>query len=150
MQPSDLFKHWEQVHEATLETVAGFSDAELDYEPFAGMMSIGDIARHIADAEEGWFRFVVTHELDAWPEDYDASHYPTVAAIQVLLRAVHARTRAFLETLDEEALVRRIEMPWGGEASLDWIIWHVLEHEIHHRGELSLILGLLGRQGLDV
>jgi uncharacterized damage-inducible protein DinB len=34
--------------------------------------------------------------------------------------------------------------------SLGWIIWHVLEHEIHHRGELSLILGLLGREGLDV
>jgi uncharacterized damage-inducible protein DinB len=30
------------------------------------------------------------------------------------------------------------------------VIWHVLEHEIHHRGELSLIHGLLGREGLDV
>jgi uncharacterized damage-inducible protein DinB len=26
----------------------------------------------------------------------------------------------------------------------------VLEHEVHHRGELSLIHGLLGREGLDV
>jgi len=24
-----------------------------------------------------------------------------------------------------------------------------MEHEIHHRGELSLILGLFGREGLD-
>jgi uncharacterized damage-inducible protein DinB len=29
------------------------------------------------------------------------------------------------------------------------MLWHVVEHEIHHRGELSLILGLLGREGLD-
>jgi len=36
------------------------------------------------------------------------------------------------------------------DGELGWIIWHVLEHEIHHRGELSLILGLLGREGLDV
>jgi uncharacterized damage-inducible protein DinB len=133
-----------------LQTVAGFSDAELDYAPFAGMMTVGDIARHIGDAEEGWFRFVVTRELDAWPENYVASHYPTVAAIQALLSAIHARTRAFMKTLDEEALDRCIEMPWGGQASLGWIIWHVLEHEIHHRGELSLILGLLGKDGLDV
>ncbi|MCE5207568.1 MAG: DinB family protein [Chloroflexi bacterium] len=26
---------------------------------------------------------------------------------------------------------------------------HTLEHEIHHRGELSLTLGLLGHKGLD-
>jgi len=29
------------------------------------------------------------------------------------------------------------------------MLMHTLEHEIHHRGELSLILGLLGRKGLD-
>ena len=33
---------------------------------------------------------------------------------------------------------------------LGWIIWHVLEHRSPHRGELWLILGLLGRDGLDV
>ena len=40
--------------------------------------------------------------------------------------------------------------PEGEVFTLRWIIWHVLEHEIHHRGELSLALGLLGREGLDV
>jgi uncharacterized damage-inducible protein DinB len=25
-----------------------------------------------------------------------------------------------------------------------WIVWHVLEHEIHHGGELSLALGMSG------
>jgi uncharacterized damage-inducible protein DinB len=39
---------------------------------------------------------------------------------------------------------------WGEPIPLRWIIWHVLEHEVHHRGELSLILGLLGKEGLDV
>ncbi len=29
-----------------------------------------------------------------------------------------------------------------------WIIWHVLEHEIHHGGELSLALGGIGLQGV--
>jgi len=29
------------------------------------------------------------------------------------------------------------------------MLWHTIEHEIHHRGELSLTLGLLGRAGLD-
>lgn len=29
-----------------------------------------------------------------------------------------------------------------------WIIWHVLEHEIHHGGELSLAFGGIGLMGV--
>ena len=150
MRPAERFLHWEKVHQDTLETVGKFSDEELGYVPFPGMMTVGDIARQIADAEEGWFRYVVTHERDAWPEDYTEASYPSVAAIQRLLGRVHGRTRTFLKTLDERALADRIDTPWDGRARLDWIIWHVIEHEIHHRGELSLALGLLGKAGLDV
>lgn len=34
-----------------------------------------------------------------------------------------------------------------GELTSQWIIWHVLEHEIHYGGELSLALGLAGFYG---
>lgn len=35
-----------------------------------------------------------------------------------------------------------------GETSLQWMVWHVHEHEIHHGGELSLALGGLGLPGI--
>jgi uncharacterized damage-inducible protein DinB len=66
------------------------------------------------------------------------------------LSTVHDRTEAWLDTLDASNLNRVIAAPWGAELTLSWIIWHIVEHEVHHRGELSLLLGLLGRQGLDV
>jgi uncharacterized damage-inducible protein DinB len=56
----------------------------------------------------------------------------------------------FLSGLKLEDLKVCIDFPWDGNGSLAWIIWHVLEHEIHHRGELSLILGIMGRKGLVV
>jgi uncharacterized damage-inducible protein DinB len=31
-----------------------------------------------------------------------------------------------------------------GERTREWIIWHVLEHDIHHGGELSVALGGYG------
>ena len=31
--------------------------------------------------------------------------------------------------------------------SRQWIVWHVMEHEIHHGGELSLALGTHGVEG---
>jgi uncharacterized damage-inducible protein DinB len=49
----------------------------------------------------------------------------------------------------DEDLEIEIEAQWGETYPLIDMIWHVMEHEIHHRGELSLILGLLGREGLD-
>jgi hypothetical protein len=26
---------------------------------------------------------------------------------------------------------------WGYELSRQWVIWHVIEHDLHHGGELS-------------
>lgn len=31
-----------------------------------------------------------------------------------------------------------------------WVVWHILEHEIHHGGELSFTLGCEGLPGVDV
>ena len=31
-----------------------------------------------------------------------------------------------------------------------WIIWHVLEHDLHHGGEISFSLGMHGLTGLDL
>jgi uncharacterized damage-inducible protein DinB len=31
-----------------------------------------------------------------------------------------------------------------------WIIWHVIEHDLHHGGEISLTLGNHGLTALDL
>jgi uncharacterized damage-inducible protein DinB len=144
------FKHWQQVRTDLLATVDKFSDEELAYVPFPGSWSVGHIIRHIANAEDGWFRYVVRQELSDWPAEFTLAHYPTVAATKVLLSKVHDRTQTYLSDWAVTDLDRPIEAPWGHTFTLGWIIWHVLEHEIHHRGELSLILGMLGREGLEV
>jgi len=30
-----------------------------------------------------------------------------------------------------------------------WVIWHLIEHDLHHGGEISQILGSHGLPGLD-
>ena len=39
------------------------------------------------------------------------------------------------------------ERPWRDRR---YIIWHVAEHDIHHGGEISIVLGMHGRPGLDM
>ena len=149
MKLRDLFSHWEQVHSDTLAVLDKFTDEELNISAYDGGMSVGGLALHIADAEEGWFRLIATRERDEWPSDFILENYPSKADIKSLLIKVHAKTTAYLETLTIDDLDTVIDSLWG-QFSLRFIIWHVLEHEIHHRGELSLILGILGREGLDV
>jgi uncharacterized damage-inducible protein DinB len=150
MDPREHFAHWKNIREGLIETIGKFEDAELDYAPFDGSRAAGDIMLHIADAEDGWFRHVVTRELAEWPSQYTLANYPERAAIRRALGEVHERTDRYLDSLSTSDLDHAIEAPWGEHIPLLWIIWHVLEHEVHHRGELSLILGLLGREGLEV
>ena len=36
------------------------------------------------------------------------------------------------------------------EVSRSWVIYHVLEHDLHHGGEISLILGMNGLRAPDL
>jgi uncharacterized damage-inducible protein DinB len=50
----------------------------------------------------------------------------------------------YLKTVGEEDFERIVQVPGDGTPKLGWILWHVLEQEIHHRGELFLCLSLMG------
>jgi len=149
MQTRDLYlQYWPLVREGLFQALGQLTDEQLAFTAREGLWSLGQIAVHIAEAEEGWFRHVVTGELSAWPQ-YRPADYPSVAAVKALLEEVHGRTIAYLESLDEAGLDRVIEVSWG-QFSLRWVCCHVLEHEIHHRGEIFLLLGLLGMAAPDV
>lgn len=149
MQLNQMFAHWEQVRDGLLATIDKFSEEELDYISFQSSWPAGQIMLHIADCEDNWLHGVVRGEFEPWVF-YDLKDYPTKKAIRDLLEAAHRRTLAYLPTLDESNLSEKYATPSGRQYAFGWIIWHVLEHEIHHRGELSLMLGILGKEGLDV
>ncbi len=125
------------------------TDEQLRFVPREGLWSLGTVARHIANAEDGWYRYVATRQLDEWPA-FDEDEVLTVAKVKELLTEVHGRTEAFLSSVDAKEVDRTVEAPWGARLPLRWIIWHVLEHEIHHRGEIYLMLGLMGMEAPDV
>jgi uncharacterized damage-inducible protein DinB len=150
MNAKELFGHWAGVRRDLFKALDQLSDAQLNFVPREGLWSLGTVARHIANAEEGWFRYAVTRELDKWPGEYTADAYPTVESIKALLSEVHTRTEAYLVTVDADELDAMLKMPWDEQLSLSGVIWHVLEHEIHHRGEIFLMLGLMGLEAPDI
>jgi uncharacterized damage-inducible protein DinB len=149
MKPSKIYAHWGQIRADLLATMDKFSQEELSFTPFKGSWTVGQILLHIADCEDNWLHGVVRGDFKPWIF-YNFSDYPTKSTILEVLDHAHAKTVSLLSELDEKDLNVKYKTPDGEAFSLYWIIWHVLEHEIHHRGELSLIHGLLRREGLDV
>ncbi len=154
MQTTTLFDHWREVRQGLLAALDKLSDSQLAFIPCPGLWSLGQTACHIAGAEEGWFRYCVTHEIAGWEaSDFKLEDHPAIPAVKRLLTEVHARTEALVIGSPDEAeavIQRRVILPWGQEASIESVVWHVIEHEIHHRGEIFIELGLLGIEAPDV
>ena len=151
MDTITLFTHWSQVRQGLLEALDKLADAQLGFKPKAILWSLGDTVRHIAEAENGWFRHVVTHELSNWEEaEFDPATAASLASLKALLAGVHANTENLCLSGGDAYLARQVSLSWGGQMSVEDVVWHVLEHEIHHRGEVFLMLGILGIAAPDV
>ncbi len=151
MKVSELFSHWTEIRHELLRALDLLSDEQLNFVPREGLWSLGTVVRHIAEAELGWYQCILTGKLKEWPASFTAEDYPTVEAVKALLAEVHAQSEAYLDTLELDDLTRDVKNPWTSETmSQQWVIWHVIDHETHHRGEVFLMLGLMGIQGPDI
>jgi uncharacterized damage-inducible protein DinB len=146
---SRLLESWTRVRAGLITTIEKFQERDLDFVPFPGSFSVRQIILHIAQEEYGEVQYGITRTIGAFPPAYEDAEYPTVASLQGLLDQVHDQTLLFLDGISDSDLERNVEAGWGGSYPLADMLGHVIEHEVHHRGELSLIHGLLGRDGLD-
>jgi uncharacterized damage-inducible protein DinB len=142
MNAAEYFDHWPVVHRDLLRGLAMLKDAHLDVRPAELYpRTIGGVLRHIINQEDGWIHFV-RRALPAWPDENLLGN--DVKTLRAELERVHKETMAYLATVDMDDFDRIVQVPGDGTPMLGWILWHVLEQVIHHRGELFLCLSLLG------
>lgn len=149
MQPSIIFYPWKKVRKDLLDMLEQFDETELEYKPFPSAWPVGKIFLHIAETEDYWIHYLIRKEIPENPH-YELKDFPSKSAIRMKLRVTAERTESFIETLKEPDMEWVFRTPRGENLVMFNVLWHVLEHTLHHRGELSLIQGLLGRKGLDV
>jgi uncharacterized damage-inducible protein DinB len=149
MKVEKIKGYWGQIRDGLITSIDKFSDEDLGYIPLENGYSVRRIILHIAHEEQGEIQYGLTREMDDFPPEFREEEYPGLPSIRSVLAMVHAHTIEYLDTLDDQELDNEFEAQWGETKPLIDFIVHVMEHEVHHRGELSLILGLLGREGLD-
>lgn len=124
--------------------------AELTPEQFAQCVSdnhgsIRNTMVHILSAECGWMDRCGGPKRVA---PLDPANFPTVASVVEAWKKLEVSVREFLSALRDEDLARNIEFSIGGSEKrsmpLGQLLQHAANHGVHHRGQVSLLLRLLG------
>jgi uncharacterized damage-inducible protein DinB len=152
---------WEHYQQAIVETIASLSSEQLALSLGPQQRSIGELLEHLIGARFFWFHRWMGEgdpNLD-WnvDEDNDEPNVYKAASLvamfekswHVISSALDRWTSADLEQLffppaSYQAWRRDQRLAESPPHTRQWIAWHVMEHEIHHGGELSLALGTYG------
>ena len=151
MEKICFLKLWPKVREDLVLTLDSFEETDLAFTPVEGGWTVGRIMLHISSAANYWLHSGILSSVNIYQQGKAVlENYPNLDEIRGFLAEEHNHTLELLENFNIEDWEKAYQYPDGYFYQPSWIFWHVLEHEIHHRGELSLILGLLGREGLDL
>lgn len=131
------------VRERTMRVARCVPPEKIDWTYAQGKFTLGDLLRHIAVAE----RFMWAETLSDRPSRY-TSHGKELAGnyeeIIALVERLHAESMEIFTKFSDEELQRKCKTPDGAEITKWKWLRLMVEHEIHHRGQIYLYLGMLG------
>jgi uncharacterized damage-inducible protein DinB len=150
---------WGNYQHAFVQSVADLSSAQLALSLAPHQRSIGELLDHMIGARYNWFYLWMGEGDPARDWDEDAGE-PTVYEAASLVAMFEKSWRVISSALDRwtyadleqvfappashQAWLRNQGLEEAPPHTREWIVWHVMEHEIHHGGELSLALGTYG------
>lgn len=139
----EFLGYFEGIRRRTRRVVERVPDEAMEWRPAPGRFSFGDLIRHLGATE----RFMFAENVAGRPSRYPG-HGPELApdpeAVRRFLDRMHAESVEIFRSLADEELQRRCVTPAGIEmAAWKWLR-AMVEHEVHHRGQLFLMLGMVG------
>jgi uncharacterized damage-inducible protein DinB len=111
----------------------------------ASFNSMRNIFLHSLEAEQGWLRHLARGRIGEWPShDYDRD-FNSMEVVEDYMDEVEAESRAYLAKLGPRDLGKRFQL---GESriNVEDVLMHVVEEEIHHRGELLCLMWQIDRE----
>lgn len=155
MQPrttlAPFYAGWDHFQQLLVETVAPRTDAQLQLRAAGALRPAWLLAAHIIAARDTWWHEFL-HEGGPWDRAVDKVDRPgapflNAAELVAGLERSFALINDCLERwtpamLTDEFTRERDRHRWT--MTRQWTIWHVLEHDLVHGGELFLTLGMHG------
>ena len=142
---------WAAYQGMLADTIAPLTPPQLGLRAAPAQRPAWLIAAHIVATRVGWFQGMMGEgeaTLAAYdPWDEDGAPPRTAAELVAGLDATWRMIQDGLDRWTPEDLVAPFVRQRGDRTvtrARGWVVWHVLEHDIHHGGELSLTLGIHG------
>jgi uncharacterized damage-inducible protein DinB len=152
-----IYDNWQGYQEKLRDCVTPLTKEQLLLQPAARMWPLGQIVQHIISVRAGWFSGTLQDEDKAMNEymSWGQPDSPSRSAAELAhgLDETWAFIESRLRRWTAADCAKTFPDEWGGQVyqvSRNWVIYHVLEHDLHHGGEVSLILGMNGLQTPDV
>jgi uncharacterized damage-inducible protein DinB len=140
---------WKEYQDRIKGALAPLNASQLELRAAPHLRSIGEIALHIVACRAGWFTEFLGE--DGGEEMKVYADWDTVGASIPPAEIVQALDRTWQFMMDCLARWSPADMHqtftdnWNGERvdlSRAWVVWHVMEHDLHHGGELSHTFGI--------
>jgi uncharacterized damage-inducible protein DinB len=139
---SEFLNYFNKVHQRTMNVVRSIPPDKVDWGFRAGKFTLGDLVRHIATANRYIFVEVARGGRSAYTgcgRDLAASYDEIIA----LSERLHAEDVEIISSLSREDLNRKCTTPDGASITTWKWLRSMIEHEVHHRGQIFTYLALL-------
>ncbi len=153
-----FYQGWEQYQKLLITAIAPLSAEQLALRPAPHLRSIGENVAHIVGTRVGWFHMGmgegdagIVLPLETWDEEGAPARSAAelIHGLEItwhmLQTSLASWTPADLDYVFEKTSYGQIR-----RLTRQWIIWHVIEHDLHHGGEVSLTLGIHGLVAPDL
>jgi len=146
-----IFQGWNVYQEQLIVVLQPLSSEQLAIRVAPNLRSVGEIAAHISAGRASWFSWILNEGGDeiAAIAQWDRQDKSVRASADLVhgLEVTWAMMQNALSHWTPADLAAPIVVPSVGPEhpiSRAWILWHLLEHDLHHGGELTQTLGMSG------
>ena len=154
MDIRELFlKQKQSTHQGTLGLLAKIPFDRVSWRPAEGMLSLGEIVRHIWMSEEGVRRVGLEGRWDYYEQRIPRGLFSILGAVESLEQEMGSMERVHRETLRavaefplERWQEERINEEFKIGRKVFVMLFGINEHQIHHRAQLGVYLRMLTGQ----
>jgi uncharacterized damage-inducible protein DinB len=132
----------EKVRERTLRVAKRIPPERMEWSYREGKFSFGDILRHLGAIERYMFAENVMLRPSRYP-GHGRELADGYAAVFAYLNRTHAEAVEIFADLSPSDLQRKCTTPGGTEIAVWKWLRSMIEHEVHHRGQIYIYLSML-------
>jgi uncharacterized damage-inducible protein DinB len=139
----EFLRYYERVRERTLRVVACIPREQFEWSYQPGKFSFADLLRHLAGIERYMFAENARLRASRYP-GHGAELADGWDSVMAYFDRCHRESMEIFRALSAEDLGRACITPRGTPIAVWKWLRAMVEHEIHHRGQLYLYLAILG------